>query len=254
MRRIASAAALSAALIAASVMSAAPASAHVIAETATAPAGSYTVVTFSLLHGCEEAPTTSVTIELPEEVLAVTPTAQWNWTISETIVPATAPGTSITERTSAITFDAETPLPSGQRATFDLWLGMPDGEPGDVVVFPAYQTCEDGATQDWVGEDAPQVVLTEAVAGAAHGHGGEVIPEQGSVTGEHETEHTEVAPTAADPLSRLLAAGALLLGLIALIAAFAGRRGSRNPDHYVPVTEPSDSPSDSASPDRPVQD
>lgn len=254
MRRIAPAAAITAALVAASVVAAAPASAHVIAETATAPAGSYTVVTFSLLHGCEDSPTTSVTIELPEEILAVTPTAQWNWTISETVVPATVPGTSITERTSEITFDAETPLPSGQRATFDLWLGMPDGEPGDVVVFPAYQTCEDGATQDWVGGDAPQVTLSEAVAGGGHGHGGEVIPEQESVTGEHEAEHTEVAATAADPLSRLLAAGALLLGLIALIAAFAGRRGSRNPDHYVPVTEPGNSPTDSATPDRTGQD
>ncbi|NYF11064.1 uncharacterized protein YcnI [Leifsonia sp. AK011] len=260
MRRIASAAAVCAALVAASVMSAAPASAHVIAETATAPAGSYTVVTFSLLHGCEDSPTTSVTIELPEEILAVTPTAQWNWTISETVVPATVEGTSITERTSAVTFDAETPLPSGQRATFDLWLGMPDGQPGDVVAFPAYQTCEDGATQDWVGDEAPQVILTEPVEGGAHGHGGEIIPDQGgtAIPGEHETEHTDVAATAADPLSRLLAAGALLLGLIALIAAFTGRRGSRDADHYVPVTEPAtgDEPSsaDSARPDRSGQD
>ena len=246
MRRIATASAIAAALVAASVMAATPASAHVIAETLTAPAGSYTVVTFSLLHGCEESPTTSVTIELPEEIVAVTPTAQWNWTVSETVVPATVAGTSITERTSAITFDAETPLPSGQRATFDLWLGMPDGEPGDVVSFPAYQTCDDGATQDWVGEDAPQVTLTEPVAGAAHGHGGEIIPEQGeqTATGQHETEHTEVAPTAADPLSRLLAAAALLLGLIAVIAAVTGRRGPRNADHYVPVAEAAPSNAD----------
>ena len=260
MRRIASAAALCAALVAASVMTAAPVSAHVIAETATAPAGSYTVVTFSLLHGCEDSPTTSVTIELPEDILAVTPTAQWNWTISETVVPATVEGTSITERTSAITFDAETPLPSGQRATFDLWLGMPDGEPGDVVLFPAYQTCEDGTTQDWIGDEAPQVTLTEAVAGGGHGHGGEVIPDEGgtAIPGEHESEHTEVAATAADPLSRLLAAGALLMGLIALIAAVTGRRRSRSADRYEPVTEPAPSdaspPADSARPEGSGQD
>ena len=32
------------------------------------------------------------------------------------------------------------------------------------------------------------------------------------------------------------------------------RRGSRNPDHYVPVTEPGNSPTDSATPDRTGQD
>ena len=238
MRRIASAAAFAVAFGVASVVSASPASAHVISETATAPAGSYTVITFSLLHGCEDSPTTSVTIEMPEEIVAVTPTAQWNWAIDETVIPATIPGTSVTERTSAITFTAETPLPSGQRATFDLWLGLPDGEPGDIVAFPAHQTCEDGATQDWIGDEAPQVTLTEAVAGASHGHGGEVIPEQGeTVAGDHDTEHTEVAPTAADPLSRLLSAGALLLAGIAVIVAFTGRRRHANPDHYEPVSD-----------------
>lgn len=236
MRRIAAIAVATLSFAIASLVVATPASAHVITETATAPAGSYSTVTFSILHGCEDAPTTAVTIELPEGILAVTPTEKWNWAISSTVVPATVPGTSITERTSSITFTAETPLPSDQRTSFELWLGMPDGEVGDTVVFDSYQECEGGLSQDWVGDEAPTITLTEAVAGGGHGHGGEVIPGEGTT---HESEHTEASPTATDPMSRLLSAGALLLGVIAVAIAIVGRR--KPEAAYVPV--PDDEPS-----------
>lgn len=238
MRRIAAITLASMSFVIASLVAATPASAHVITETATAPAGSYSVITFSILHGCEDAPTTAVTIELPEGIIAVTPTEKWNWAISSTVVPATVPGTSITERTDSVTFTAETPLPSDQRTSFELWLGMPDGEVGDTVVFDSFQECEGGLTQDWVGEDAPTITLTEPVAGG-HGHGGEVIPgESESGQPEHETEHTEASPTATDPMSRLLSAGALLLGVIAIAIAIVGRRKAEAPYEPVPDDVP----------------
>ncbi|MDH6181246.1 uncharacterized protein YcnI [Microbacteriaceae bacterium SG_E_30_P1] len=221
MRRTVTFSLIAGALIASSLVVAAPANAHVITETATAPAGSYSVVTFSVLHGCESAGTTAVTIEMPDGVLAVTPTAHWNWVISSDVEPAEVEGTSITERTSSITYTADTPLPSDQRASFELWLGLPDGQVGDVVEFDAIQECEDGAVQEWVGEDAPRVTLTEALAGGGHDHGGAVIPHQ---AGTHDAQHTEAEATAADPLSRLLAAGALLLGVVAVAIAIAGRQ------------------------------
>lgn len=240
MRRIAALAVTTLSLAVASLVVATPASAHVITETATAPAGSYSTVTFSILHGCEDAPTTAVTIELPEGIIAVTPTEKWNWAISSTVVPATVPGTSITERTSSVTFTAETPLPSDQRTSFELWLGMPDGEVGDTVVFDSFQECEGGLTQDWIGDEAPTITLTEAEAGGGHGHGGEVIPSEGVIPGEggqHESEHTEASPTATDPTSRLLSAGALLLGVIAVAIAIVGRRKPEATYQPVPDNE-----------------
>lgn len=235
MRKIAAITLASMSFVIASLAVGTPASAHVITETATAPAGSYSVITFSILHGCEDAPTTAVTIELPEGIIAVTPTEKWNWAISSTVVPATVPGTSITERTSSITYTAQTPLPSDQRTSFELWLGMPDGEVGDTVVFDSFQECEGGLTQDWVGDEAPTITLTEALAGGGHGHGGEVIPGEGAT---HESEHTEASPTATDPMSRLLSAGALLLGVIAVAIAIVGRRKPEAPYEPVPDDVP----------------
>ena len=53
---------------------AAPASAHVTITPEATAAGSFTVVTMSVPHGCEGSPTTKVAIQIPEDILAVTPT------------------------------------------------------------------------------------------------------------------------------------------------------------------------------------
>ena len=53
---------------------AAPASAHVTITPEATAAGSFTVVTVSVPHGCEGSPTTKVAIQIPEDILAVTPT------------------------------------------------------------------------------------------------------------------------------------------------------------------------------------
>ena len=60
------------------------ASAHVSASATSTAAGSYTVVTFAVPHGCDASATTKITIDIPESILSVTPTVNANWTISET--------------------------------------------------------------------------------------------------------------------------------------------------------------------------
>ena len=52
----------------------APAGAHVTITPEATAAGSFTVVTVSVPHGCEGSPTTKVAIQIPEDILAVTPT------------------------------------------------------------------------------------------------------------------------------------------------------------------------------------
>ena len=67
-------------------------------------------------------------------------------TIEQLDDPVTdAHGNEVTERTSSIVYTARTPLPDGQRDTFELSFQVPDAE-GEVLSFPTIQTCEKGET------------------------------------------------------------------------------------------------------------
>ncbi|WP_129669070.1 DUF1775 domain-containing protein, partial [Phytoactinopolyspora endophytica] len=59
------------------------AAAHVSVSPDEAPAGSYTVLTFAVPHGCDGAATTEVAIDIPDGVLGVTPTVNPNWDVEQ---------------------------------------------------------------------------------------------------------------------------------------------------------------------------
>lgn len=145
------------------------ASAHVSVDASSTAAGSYTVLTFSVPHGCEGSSTTVVAIEIPQGIDSVTPTVNPNWTISRTTEPFEPAAADGSERTAQVVYTAATPLPADQRDTFELSLKLPEGEAGDVVEFPVLQSCEVGETL-WSGEEVPSVILTAAVEGDGHGH------------------------------------------------------------------------------------
>ncbi|GAA1924731.1 DUF1775 domain-containing protein [Nocardioides hwasunensis] len=143
----------------------APASAHVSASVSTAAAGAYTVATFSVPHGCDGSPTTEVEIQVPESVLSVTPTRNPLYDLEVRTEELDEPladshGNEVTERTASIVYTARTPLPEGQRDTFELSFQVPDAE-GETLSFPTIQTCEQGET-GWVevpaeGQDADEL-------------------------------------------------------------------------------------------------
>ncbi|NVM95762.1 YcnI family protein [Arthrobacter wenxiniae] len=163
------------------------ASAHVEATPTETAAGSYSLVTFSVSHGCNGSPTTSLKITLPGELNSVTPTVNPNWTISEATEKFSTPrtladGSKITERTSSVTYTAKSPLDAHQRDTFTLSLQVPDAV-GKTLYFPALQSCEKGATdwkdvpaagasEDSVANPAPSLTVTAATAASGHGSHG----------------------------------------------------------------------------------
>lgn len=164
--------------------SASPASAHVSISASTTAAGAFTVLTVSVPHGCDGSPTTRVAIQVPDPILAVTPTRNPFWSVEARPVrleePVTdAHGSTVTERTGTIVYTARTPLPEGQRDTFQLSLRLP--EQAGPLAFPTIQTCREGSTS-WVetaqdGQDpdtlehpAPAIVVTTAEEDA-DGHG-----------------------------------------------------------------------------------
>jgi periplasmic copper chaperone A len=113
------------------VVAAVPASAHVTISPSDATAGAFTVLTVSVPHGCDGSPTTKVEIQMPESVLSVTPTRNPFYDVESTIEQLDEPvtdahGNEVTERTSTVVYTANTPLPEGQRDTFELSFQVPD--------------------------------------------------------------------------------------------------------------------------------
>nr|WP_062339442.1 YcnI family protein [Herbidospora sakaeratensis] len=161
-----------------------PASAHVTVTPSTTAAGAHAVLQFSVGHGCENSPTTRITIQLPAQITSVAPTRTASWTIAkqtEVVSPPVldAHGDQIVQRVASVTFSAEIPLPDGYREVFELAVTLPEAK-GTRLVFPTIQTCERGEAawtevpQDGhdVGElelPAPSFVVSEP-AGDAHHH------------------------------------------------------------------------------------
>jgi uncharacterized protein YcnI len=202
----------------------APASAHVTATPSSAAAGSSTVVTFSVGHGCEGSPTTKIEIQVPESVLSVTPSRNPYYdvvsTIEELEEPATdSHGNEVTERTSTVAYTATTPLPDGQRDTFQLTFTVPDAA-GEVLAFPTIQTCQKGETA-WTevpaaGQDehqldhpAPSFEILPATGEDDHGD---------AADDAHDTEEPEAVEAAASEDGDASAA----LGWIGLAAGLLG--------------------------------
>ncbi len=212
------------AAIALSIVS--PASAHVSASVTDASAGAFTVLTLSVPHGCDGSPTTRIEIQVPESVLAVTPTRNPYYELEPTIEQLDEPetdahGNEITERTTSIVYTADTPLPDGQRDTFELTFQVPDVE-GEVLAFPTIQTCEKGETawtqvpaagqdEDELENPAPSFTVLPA---SGEGHHGEVAAE----TDDHDASAEPVADDADGGDSSALGWAGLGAGLLGLVA------------------------------------
>ncbi len=206
------------------------ANAHVSVDPSTTGAGSYTVLTFAMGHGCEGSPTTSVAIEIPEPILSVTPEVVPGWEVEKVMVPLDEPtesshGEEATERVGTILYTADEPFPDGYRVTFDLSLQVPAEAEGDTLRFPALQSCVEGET-DWADEDpeaeapAPSFVVTGA---SGDGHGG------GTHTGTDTASTTTDAGSAnatggTDVLARVLGVLGLVIGAIGIVFGITARR------------------------------
>jgi len=161
------------------------ASAHVGIAEPEHVAGSYTLLTFGVPHGCDGSPTTEVRIQIPEEIPQVTPTVNYGWDVSKVMVELDEPiegghGVTLTERVGEVVYTAHDPLPADLRDAFVLSLQVPD-TPGETLYFPTVQICEEGEAA-WVeipsddvpaselGEPAPSIRIIEAPEGEADGH------------------------------------------------------------------------------------
>ena len=206
-----------------------PANAHVTVTPSTTAAGSYTVLEFSVGHGCEDSPTTEITIQLPPGINAATPTRNPLWEVEKTTEELDPPvtdahGNELAERVASVTYRALTPLPDGFRDTFELSVQLPEDE-GATLAFPTIQTCEQGESA-WIevpqdGQDsdelelpAPSVVITEAGEGGHHDPGAEADTEADAEAGSEDPDGGPDALVIAALVAGLLGAA---LGAAALV-------------------------------------
>ena len=176
----------SATVTAAVVLAAAPALAHVEPDVSAIPAGEATTVALTIGHGCDESPTTSVAVQLPEGVEAASGVATSGWGIdsSDGVVTWTA---SVGEE-----------LPTDESKEFELELTPAADQVGDTLYLKTVQTCEEGENrwiEEWDGEGeeperpAPSVEVIaagEAAVAAGDHHAEDTAPSEG----DHHAEDT----------------------------------------------------------------
>ncbi|MCU1409232.1 MAG: nuclear export factor [Microbacteriaceae bacterium] len=215
------------------------ASAHIgVAPTSTA-AGSASVLTFALPHGCDGSATTAFAIDIPESITSVTPTVNPNWDVAKVPVNLDKPiddghGNSITSRIGQVVYTAKAPLADGLRDTFALSLTLPVDAAGTTLAFPVVQTCEVGTTTwDQVAQDgeaepdhpAPSIAVTAAVAGDGHGHANGVA--EADAAGAGSAAGSSGTGSSGDVLARVLAIGGLVVGAVGIVLATTSRRRTR---------------------------
>ena len=125
--------------------------AHVTANPSEAASGSFAMITFRVPHGCEDSPTTSISVKIPDGVVFVTPEAVPGWTAKVTegklAQPVEAEGETITEGATAVSWTGG-PLSPHEFTDFGLSMKLPD-QPGETIWFPVVQRCEQGETR-WI--------------------------------------------------------------------------------------------------------
>lgn len=215
------------------------ASAHVTVSPSTSAAGSYTVLTFAFGHGCGESATTQVAIQMPEQILAVSPTVHPGWDVEKVMEGLETPvddghGGEYTERVAEVVYTAETPVPDGYRDAFELSLKLPDAA-GETLDFPTVQTCEEGETawvelpadgqsSDDLESPAPSFEVTSA--GATEAADAEAGTEEVAAEGSAEdgTATDAASDDAATPVVSWVALALGAAGLVLGALAFARSR------------------------------
>ncbi|GAA1855720.1 YcnI family protein [Myceligenerans crystallogenes] len=206
------------------------ASAHVTVTPSGTAAGSYALLTFAVPHGCEGSGTTKVSIQMPEQIIAVTPSVNPSWDVENVMEELPEPvedghGGEYTERVAEVVYTAHDPLPDGLRDAFELSLKLPETE-GETLAFPVVQECEEGETawvqptQEGAAEPeypAPYFALT-AAEGGAHGT---VAEPAGQEVADEASGAAAASTTAGSPaltwIALALGAAGFLLGLVAFL-------------------------------------
>lgn len=132
------------------------AGAHTTVSPTEAAADSYAKLTFTVPHGCDEAATNKLIVQIPDGVSSVTPGVVPGWEIETTEGPLAEPidnhGETITDGIREVAWTGG-PLPDGYLQDFALSVKF-DGGAGETRFFKAIQECDGGGEAAWIEEPA----------------------------------------------------------------------------------------------------
>ena len=138
---------------------------HVAADPGRASAGAYQAVVFRVGHGCGEAATTALRIEIPTEMASARPQPKPGWTLEIERQDG---------KVTAVTWRGE--LPDDQFDEFAMLFKLPD-QPA-TLYFPTVQSCGADESQwteipsagERASHPAPALVVTPKAAAAGTHH------------------------------------------------------------------------------------
>ena len=131
-----------------------------------APRGGYATIDFAVPNANSSLAVHTVTIELPERTLSVTPRAMTGWTASleTSALPTNGNATNVTEQVNTVTWSASGPgVAPGEFERFTIILG-PLPKKGKTVAFPVTQMYTDGSTATWEPTTGAATTTAERVA------------------------------------------------------------------------------------------
>lgn len=206
-----------------------PALGHVTVSPTEAPAEGYAKIDLNVPHGCEASPTTSISVQMPDQVVSVTPQVVAGWEIStkegELAQPVESHGETITTGVREVTWRGG-PLDAHHLEVFGLSVRFA-GNPGEQAVFKVVQRCQEGE-EAWIevaeteGEelDHPAPVVNLIAADDDHGHGANDSDASNADGSELAADEENAAP-GSDDGDGTLPVVALVVAIAALIAAIA---------------------------------
>jgi periplasmic copper chaperone A len=213
-------------VVAAALVLAPAAVAHVSANPSTAPADSFAVISLRVAHGCDEAPTTSLAVKIPDGIVEATPQAVPGWKADvvegKLAAPVQLEGETINEGVKQVTWTGG-PLAPHEFTDFGLSVKLPNS-PGKTLYFPTVQRCSGGKVTRWItitppGAEEPDTPAPAVQLTAAAGGGDEPTSNPGTA----EPASSEAEATSGDDDSGTDRANvALALGIAGLVAGLAG--------------------------------
>ena len=145
--------------------------AHAEISPTTAPGGDLAHLTLEIPNESATAATTTISVQIPKEVLLVRfePKAGWKRTVTTEKLSGTSTvgDNTVSERVATVTWTGGSIAP-GEFDTFDMSVSVPDAA-GTELKFPTVQTYADGKVTRWIGgpnAPEPAPIVTVAAAGS----------------------------------------------------------------------------------------
>jgi periplasmic copper chaperone A len=201
----------------AAVVFPAAAVAHVTIQPGEWEPGAFSRMVVRVPNERDDAETTTVTVQFPENVISARFQAHPFCTRDVKKVALDQPVDEATERIDTVTWTCDPPIASDGFEEFGLSFQVPeDAQPGDEILFPATQTYSSGEVVNWVDPDPEGDTPAPRITIVAPEEEAEAAPAAQAQTTTEETAAVPAVSSGDDDDN--MATVAIILGIAGLAA------------------------------------